>query len=1841
VTAKARQVEDAYPLAPIQQGLLYHALQSPEEGVFLAQYTCVLLHLEMAPFEAAWQQVVDRHPVLRTAFVWKQVDRPLQVVGRDVGLPIEHSDWRQVPPPERDERLERFLRDDRRRGFDPSRAPLMRLALIRIADDSWRLVWTFHHLILDGWCRSVLLREVFQIYAGHLGGRLPALEAPLPYRRYVAWLQEQDGAAAETFWRRTLAGFRSPTPLPREWGVEPAGDGYGSLEAFLDEATTHALGEMARSNRLTLNTVAQGAWALLLARLTGERDVVYGAVVSGRPAELEGVERMIGVFINTLPMRVSVSPGVRLLPWLQDLQDRLAEMRHYEHSALVEVQKLADLPQGTPLFESILAFENFPFEAADAGESHDVALEVEDVRSIARNAYPLAWAVSPGPRLHLRLFHDRRRFAESTVRGILERYGSLLGEMAARPTVRLDELPMLTAAELRQVVEEWGAGEALPLPDGCVHHRFVAEAARRPEAPAVIGEDAAWSHRELDEWSNRLAHRLRQLGVGPEVPVALLLPRGAWMVAAILAVWKAGGAYVPLDDDLPRQRLEAMIGDCGARVLVSRGDRLEAIFGAERPAPATVLVDPGAGLETMPATPPPDVSDPDHLAYVLFTSGSTGRPKGVAVEHRQLSHYADAARRRLGVPAAASYALVSSFAADLGNTSLLLALTSGGCLHVCSAETARDPGALADRLERQPVDVMKIVPSHLEALTEGGRAKALLPRRTLVLGGEAANPERLADWRRRAPGCAFFNHYGPTESTVGVVAGLLDAAERGPLPLGTVLARVRCYVVDPMDQPLPAGVAGELWIGGDGVARGYHGLAAATADRFRPDPWSPRPGARVYRTGDRVCWLPDGRLLFIGRTDLQVKVRGYRVELAEVERAIEQHRAVRKAVVAARRSGEGPAGLDAYVVPVDPRLADAGALRDALHELPDGQAVFQLNRNETRHLYEQIYQDGIYLRHGVALEDDACVVDVGANVGMFTIWAHRMSRGARIFAFEPGPAAFARLALNAALYGLDVEAFQCGVSDRDGSATFTFYPRASIMSGFYADEAEEEAVFRGYMQAHGQVSAYAAHAEELAEGRFAGETVDCPLRSLSSVIREHGLQRIDLLKVDAEKAEMDIFAGLDDEHWPLVRQVTAEVHEVGDRLEEVQALLRRHGFVVHLEQDATLLDTGIHHLYAYRPQGAGRQDSAREPRRLEAVDTHLAAADLAASLAAGVEALLPDFMRPRSFTLLEALPMLPSGKVDRTDLPDPPAPGEARRDAYVGPRSPLEEKLAGIWAEVLKVERVGVEDDFFRLGGDSILNIQIVARCLRAGVKVSPGLLFRHPTVARLAVAVEGQAAPGPTPAAGPSEGAVERPADRGEPQGEVPLTPVQRWFFERAGDAPHHFNMPVFLAVHKPLDPGRLLRALRALGAHHDALRLRYERRDGSGWRQFYAAEPPADVLACIDLSALPAHRRAEALASAAARAQRIFDLSRGPLLRGVMFELGEGEAARLLLLAHHLVVDGVSWRILLEDLESAYRRFTAGAADAGLPRRSDSFQRWAAGLVELAASPAMEEARRYWLRFAEESLPPLPVDLAGGDNTFASMESVTVRLDADTTRALLTEVPATYATRIHEVLLAALVEASAGLTGSRRLAVEVEGHGREDVVHGVDVSRTVGWFTSHYPLLLDVEGATGVGQALKRVKEQVRSLPMAGLGHGLLRYLSPDRQDAERLEAAPAAEIRFNYLGQLDQALAGDSAFEPAIESVGPSADPRLPRSHLLDVTGAVSNRTLEVVWRFSRDLHTRETIKGLADRYVNVLTEIVDHCRRPETGGYTPSDFPDAGLSQQGLDNVVAQLGVVLDR
>ena len=911
----------AYPLTSLQHGMLFQTLRAPGAGLDVEQVVCTLGHaVDAGRMRRAWERAVARHDVLRTRFQWEGIPEPLQAVEAEVPVGFDVHDLTALPPVEREARLERWLDDDRAQGFDLARAPAMRLALFRHGAQAHVLAWSFHHVLLDGASVAHVLREVFALYDGD-DVDLPARQ---PFADHVEWLRARGPAADEAYWTERLRGVSAGEPVragraaPRDPDAEPP---FGGCELRLSEDATAALRAFEREQGVWLSTVVHAAWALLLGRCTGRDEMVFGAVRAGRGTGVPGAGEMVGMLINTVPVRVSLPADAAVVDWLDQVGEQLAQVAEHEHAALPDVTRWSGLPQGAALFTTLLDYQARPFDAALGAAGG--AWAQRGFRVVRRTGFPLSVAVTGETPLRLRMDYDADRFDAPAARRMLARLAHLLQAIAADPDRRLGALDPVGPEERRMLVEAWNPPPAAYPIERCVHRLVAEQAARTPDSLAVAFGDERITYGELEARANGLARRLVRLGVGPEARVGLCLERGIEMVVAVLAVWKAGGAYGPMDPGSPAERLSWLLHDFGPAVVVTQS-RLRAALPAHDA--ATVLVDAQAPEDGERTDPVDAAAGPANLAYVIYTSGSTGRPKGVAVHHGAIANHLLGAVDAFGFGAADVGISQAAYTFDMWLVEVFAPLLAGGAVRMLAPGELLEPAAQA--AATAGATILHAVPAVLRQMVDGAAARgdgSLATLRRVFTGGDRVPPDLLADVRRALPADAQLRVlYGPTETTV-VCTGWrapVDGRAEGH-PIGGALPNLRAYVCDARGALVPAGVAGELCIGGAGVARGYLGRPALTAAAFVPDPFG-APGSRLYRTGDRARHRSDGTLAYLGRLDEQVKIRGFRIEPGEIEARLRRAPGVAACAVVARDDAPGGARLVAYLAG-DARAAELRA----------------------------------------------------------------------------------------------------------------------------------------------------------------------------------------------------------------------------------------------------------------------------------------------------------------------------------------------------------------------------------------------------------------------------------------------------------------------------------------------------------------------------------------------------------------------------------------------------------------------------------------------------------------------------------------------------------------------------------------------------------------------------------------------------------------------------------------------------------------------------------------------------------------------------------------------------
>ncbi|MEH1125248.1 amino acid adenylation domain-containing protein [Micromonospora sp. CPCC 206061] len=1741
-------LDEVWPLSPLQEGLFFHAsYDSGGIDVYTAQAAFdVAAGLDPERLRAACAALLARNPGTRAGFTSDGLSQPVQFVAVEPGVPLSVVELSDLAEQERCARLDEVLAEDRARRFDLARPPLFRLLLIRLGDAGDRLVISHHVLVWDGWSASVFLEQLLGLYASGSDDR--DLAPAGSYRDYLAWLGTRDTAASARAWHDALAGLDEPTLV----GGTQTGAGLPErLRLELSEEVSERLRGTARRLGVTLNTMLNAAWALVLSNVAGRDDVVFGATVAGRTAPIDHIENAIGLFLNTVPVRVAFDPRESVSALLRRLQAERTALMPHEYLGLGDVQRETSHAR---LFDTLFALQNLgdEDELAALRERHGIV----EVGSVDATHYPLAVVVTPAHRLRATLAYRQDVLDAGLAAQVLDRFAAALDALVSDVNAPVGGLDVLPGSERDRLARDWDA-TAHPVGDETVADLLAAQAARTPDEVALVFGAERVSYADLDARVNRMARLLARRGAAPEAVVGLALPRSIDMVVALFAVLRTGAAYLPLELDHPVERLAMMLDD--ARPVCVLSTRAVA---ARLPGECVAVDDPAvvAELSTLKAAPLDRRFPLEHPAYVIYTSGSTGRPKGVVTPYRgltnmQLNHreaifdptIESAGGRRLRI------AHTVSFAFDMSWEELLW-LVEGHEVHVCDEELRRDAEALVAYCHRHQIDVVNVTPTYAHHLFAEGLLDGAHRPPLVLLGGEAVSD---AVWARLrdTEGTFGYNLYGPTEYTINTLGG--GTLDSDTPTVGRPIWNTRAHILDTWLRPVPDGAAGELYISGVGLARGYLDRPGLTAHRFVADPFGP-PGGRMYRTGDLVRRRPDGNIDFLGRTDDQIKIRGYRVELGEIESVLGAHEQVAQAAVAVRDDR-----LIGYVVPAPLSSERAEVERAQIGE------------------WQQIY-DAEYAAIGTALsKEDFSGWDSsydGQPIPLSDMREWRDTTVAHIRSLNPrrvleigvgSGLLLGRLAPDCEAYwGTDfapsvIEALRAAVAADPrlaGRVELRCQPADDLsgLPGGFFDTVVVNSVIQYFPSAAYLTSVLTAALDLVVPGGhvFVGDVRNLRLAEHfhAGVAAARGTDPATARRASVSEKELLV----DPDYFATLPRATATVRVRRGRHHN-ELTRYRYDAVLHtspaspppvtiapftsLEQLDRRVDHGVRvtgipnarlgvdggveveDLYelgaahvSWSADADGSLDAVflREPAVVPHVpaggrpltNDPAAARDasaLAHRLREHLKRTLPDYMVPGAFVTLDRLPLTVNGKLDRGALPD--AEPAVQRGASRPAETPAEQVLCGLFAEVLDLPEVGVEEDFFDLGGHSLLATRLVSRARTAlGTELAIRDLFEARTVAELAARAGGRSERRPALVPRP------RPA-------EIPASYAQQrlWVLQQLDGGTAAYNFPIVMRVRGALDLAALQAALGDVVARHEALRTVFDERDG---RPIQRVVPAASACPVIEV----ADGDPAAVVEAAVR--RPFDLAADLPVRVTVVSDGPDDHVVVVLL-HHITTDEWSDGPFLRDLSTAYTARVAGAAPdwAPLPVQYADYTLWQRDLLGDESDPDSLAGRQLaWWRTALTGMPErLELPGATGRDSGNGGAALTVDLGATASqglRRLALQAGASMFMLARAAVAALLHRLGAGTD----IPLGAPIAGRTDEA----LDDLVGFFVNTLVLRTDLSGDPGFAELVARVREA----DLAAFSHqdvpfeAVVKELNPDRS----LASNPLFQVMVVYRNRSD---------------------------------------------------------------------------------------------------------------
>ncbi|ARV58849.1 hypothetical protein BZZ01_09565 [Nostocales cyanobacterium HT-58-2] len=1344
------EIIEGFELSPQQKHLW--KLQGSSPNLSYRARCAVQIKGKIKPItlKAAIEKVISTYEILRTTFhCVPGMTLPLQVISPNCTFNFSEYDYTGIELEAQLAQMELLWKQYNQFPFNFSQNLLFHCALVTLSEEESVLLLNLPALYVDVKGLNNLVSKISKFYRACTKGE-EIFDEVLQYADISEWQnqllndEEQELILAKAYWHKQNITDYLNIKLPFERHFAQGSEfEYRNLNLTILPRQLEQISEFSHKENISLDLFFLSCWQVLLWRLTQQSEVLVGVSCEGR--KYEELQNSIGLLAKYLPLKFSFKEGLLFRDVIKQIQRELDKIftwqEQFTWESIIDENKSSINNTFIPFCFDFATLDRYTINDIDFSIiKHDICFDQFKLKlSLTKSQYDLV----------AQFYYDANLFDEDYIQCLAEQFQTLVSSILDCPETVIDKIGILSNVEREKILLLFNDTSYDYPKDKCIHQLFEEQVEKTPDAVAVVFEKQQLTYQQLNQRANQLAHHLQSLGVGPEVLVGIYVERSVEMVVGLLAILKAGGAYVPLDPNYPQQRLSYMLADSQLPILLTQPHLLKQL-----PQHQTQIICLDENWQNFAHYSQNNLCSKvksDNLAYIIYTSGSTGKPKGTMILHKGVVNYLSWCTKAYNVAEGEGSTVNSSIGFDATITSLFSPLLVGR--KVVLLPEKEEIEALKEALcSGTKFSLVKITPAHLEILSHFFASEQVkIQTQAFIIGGEALSEKHISFWQQYSPQIRFINEYGPTETVVGCCIYEVGKQRfsRGDIPIGRPIANTQIYILDSHLQPVPIGVPGELYIGGDGLARGYLNRPELTKEKFIPNPFSHSLSERLYKTGDLARYLSDGNIEFLGRMDHQVKVRGFRIELGEIESVLSKHHAVQESVVLARQDESDQQRLVAYLVPDKHqalpvlqflRLKKQGRLDGkSVYELPNGSVIAHLRKNETEYLYQEIFEARCYLKHGITLSEGDCVFDVGANIGLFTLFAAQSYPNVKVYAFEPIPLVFDLLSINTELYNLDVKLFNIGLANTTKSDSFTYYNNLSLVSGRFADLEEEQNVVKSFLfkqkeyKDNESIVSEGAINELLSE-RLTTKQFICQLRPLSDVIHENGVKRIDLLKIDVEKSELDVLAGIREEDWPKIRQIVIEVHDINNRLDEITKLLSDRGYTLEIAQDVLLEETNLYIIYGKQTP----KDWVLKTTKTRVVSnwkpTWSSLNLLIKDIRQYLKQKLPEYMMPSAFVTLDTLPLTPNGKIDRLALPAPEQE-ITRVQKYVAPRTTIELQLAQIWSSVINMTSIGVRDNFFELGGHSLLAVRLMSHIQQHfQINLPLATLFQTPTIEQLAV---------------------------------------------------------------------------------------------------------------------------------------------------------------------------------------------------------------------------------------------------------------------------------------------------------------------------------------------------------------------------------------------------------------------------------------------------------------------------------------------------------------------------
>ncbi|MGB7605590.1 MAG: amino acid adenylation domain-containing protein, partial [Lutisporaceae bacterium] len=1797
--------------------------------------------LDKGLFEAAFLKLIERHEALRTSFETIGGE-PVQRIHEKVDLHIEYLEEEEEKAVKK---LKEFIKP-----FDLSKAPLLRVVLIKTKEDKHILLYDMHHIISDGLTMSIIINEFAKIYKGI---ELPKLR--IQYKDYSAWqekLRENGVIEKQTeYWKEEFKNDVPVLNLPTDYARPSIQSFEGDNVSFeVEEEIKLKISQLTHDTRTTVYMVLFAAFNTLLMKYTGQEDIIVSSPIAGRGhADLENI---VGMFVNNLAIRSQPSGDKTFKEYLYEVKEKTLkayENQDVQFEGLVELLNIQRDVSRNPLFDVVFVLNNTDNDNMDLEE---IKIRTIDVNNKISKFDIMMSAFESEDKIYFNTEFCTKLFKKETIEAMCVRFKKLLDEVLKNPDKKMSEIDILTPEEKNRIIFKFNDTYVDYPKEKLIYQLFEEQVERTPDAIAVICGDKHLTYKHLNEKSNQLARLLISKGIKKDRIVGIMIEHSLEAVIGIMGVLKAGGAYLPIDPEYPEDRIRYMQEDSEAGILLT----LSSLKREIDPRVDTICLDDekiyiGEGIN-------PELNNtPTDIAYVIYTSGSTGNPKGVLVSHLGLVNYICWADKVYINGEKLDFPLYSSLCFDLTVTSIFTPLISGNKIIVYGG--GNKEFLIKRIIEEDKVGIVKLTPTHLHLIREFGIKASNIKK--LIVGGEDLKVVTANEIYKLFNGnIEIFNEYGPTEATVGCMIYKYDHKKdlRISVPIGVPAQNVQIYLLDQHLKPVPVNVVGEIYISGNGIARGYINRAELTEKSFIPNPFI--PDKKMYKTGDNARMLPDGNIEYIGRKDYQAKINGFRIETGEIEAQILKLEAVSDVVVDIRENKKDH-NMNEIIY-----CSKCGLPSNYPNTTYDKDMVC----NMCRDYYEYKEKADSYFKTMIELEEmfgmhkannkadyDCMVLFSGGKDSSYVLYK-LVDMGFKVLALTLDNGYISETALeniDNIIKELKIDNVIIRPENMKEIFCESLMAESNVCNGCFKT-----------LLALSTKMAYEKGIKYVVTGLSRGQIYEMRLTSLF-ISKVFDPQEVDKAVLEARK----VYHGMDDyisrlldvellkdetvfdevEFIDFYRYSDAKKTEIFDFLKSRSSIWSRPSDTGFCSSNCRINDVGIYvhckeqgyHNYAlptcwevrtnHLTLEAGKEELSGDVN-IEQVKTilneigysesgirnidfskYLAAYYVAdksltvSELRSHLRKELPDYMVPLYFVQMEKLPLTPNGKLDRKALPEPHG-SVSSEAAYEAPTNEIEEILVKIWQEVLGVKQVGIKDNFFAMGGDSIKVIQASTRLLKYGMAIEHKDIFKYQTISVLAPFVKKN----------------HREVYQGIIEGEVILTPIQRWYFENYRTNNNHFNHTVMLFRRDGFNEAILHKVLERLLEHHDALRMVFREEDGEIIQ--YNMGISENKIRVVEIA--DAEDYIKQIQVETEKTQQSIDLQKGPLFKAVLFKTSQGDHLQVVI--HHLIVDGISWRILLEDLVSAYAQVEKNE-EIELPDKTDAYKLWAEKIYEYSNSNKMLREIEYWKQIDTAPVKLLPKDYDYDNICHDEDESIEITFTQEETNSLLVSVNKAYNTEINDILLTALGMAISDWTNESSVAVWLEGHGREEIIKEVDIKRTVGWFTSIYPFVLDMSKKEALGYQIKTVKEGLRKIPEKGVGYSIIKYMTDKTVVGENvLRLTP--QIIFNYLGQFDTDMYTDS-FKQSEISPGTAIGKDNERLYAIDISGMIANGKLSMSFGYSRKEYKRFTIQKISDNYKSCLQRIINVCTELKESEVTPSDLGSKTLSLEGLDKINALL------